>query len=292
MTVPDGESRRRLLNLSVGLVEDLRRRGPQREPGHETFCPHFQVCFPYRGLFVWWVGRDEVVGDANQVVFVRGEEGSRVTGPLDDGYGELIITPRRDVIAQIAHTNGVSLAEHPLFRRRARRAGPSLQLLRSRFLHRATAARWREDLQAEEAVIALLHGAVHGEGQPDPPRAASTARLVRRTKEFLEAELANRILLADIGRAVGASPAYLTDLFRRTEGTSLHRYLIELRLARALVELPHADDLTALAYDVGFSSHSHFSAAFRRAYGSSPSEFRRSRTMTSRATNGSSQRFW
>jgi AraC-like DNA-binding protein len=47
-----------------------------------------------------------------------------------------------------------------------------------------------------------------------------------------------------------------------------------LRLARALVELPHADDLSTLALEVGFSSHSHFSAAFRRAFGCTPSQFR------------------
>jgi AraC-like DNA-binding protein len=99
---------------------------------------------------------------------------------------------------------------------------------------------------------------------------------VRRAKEFLEAEFPNRILLADIGRAVGASPVYLTDLFRRVEGTSLYQYLIQLRLAHALAELPHANDLTALALDVGFSSHSHFSATFRSTFGSTPSRFRQS----------------
>ena len=98
--------------------------------------------------------------------------------------------------------------------------------------------------------------------------------MIGRTKELLEAEFANRIRLPEVGRAVGASPAYLTDLFRRVEGVSLHRYVVQLRLARALVELPHVDDLSALALDLGFSSHSHFSAAFRRAFGCTPSELR------------------
>jgi AraC-like DNA-binding protein len=97
---------------------------------------------------------------------------------------------------------------------------------------------------------------------------------MRRTKEFLESHLSSRILLTDIARAVGASPAYLTDLFARVEGVPLHQYLTQLRLARALVELPYATDLTALALDLGFSSHSHFSYAFRRAFGCTPSRFR------------------
>jgi AraC-like DNA-binding protein len=40
--------------------------------------------------------------------------------------------------------------------------------------------------------------------------------------------------------------------------------------------LAQYDDLTALGLDLGFSSHSHFSAAFRQAYGRTPSEFRES----------------
>jgi AraC family transcriptional regulator len=105
--------------------------------------------------------------------------------------------------------------------------------------------------------------------------APSTRRLIARTKRFLEAAFANPLRLADIAEAVGASPAYLTDVFSRVEGVPLHRYLTQLRLARALVELPDARDLTTLALSLGFSSHSHFTASFRRAFGCTPSQFRK-----------------
>jgi AraC family transcriptional regulator len=58
------------------------------------------------------------------------------------------------------------------------------------------------------------------------------------------------------------------------EGLPLYRYQLRLRLSRALDLLAQCRDLTALGLDLGFSSHSHFSAAFRQAYGRSPSEFR------------------
>ena len=38
--------------------------------------------------------------------------------------------------------------------------------------------------------------------------------------------------------------------------------------------LAEYDDLTSLSLDLGFSSHSHFSSAFRTAYGRTPSEFK------------------
>ena len=122
-------------------------------------------------------------------------------------------------------------------------------------------------------LLALVRVALESDG-PQAQPAASTRRLIRQTKKFLKAELANPIRLSHVGRAVGASPAYLTDVFRRVEGVSLHRYLTQLRLARALAGLPDADDLTALALGIGFSSHSHFSVTFRRVFGCTPSQFR------------------
>ena len=54
----------------------------------------------------------------------------------------------------------------------------------------------------------------------------------------------------------------------------LYRYQRRLRLARALDLISQYDDLTALGLDLGFSSNSHFTAAFREVYGYTPSEFR------------------
>jgi AraC-like DNA-binding protein len=277
---PAGQSRARLLDTPVGLVEDVRRQNVDPRTDPQGFCHVFQVCLPYRGLFVWHVNGEDVVGDPNQVVFVRSGESFRMSGPIADGYAELIITPDLEILSEIAHVNGVPLGDHPLFKRRICVAHPRLQRDRTRFLHWVEGGVNGDGLQAEEMMVGLVRSALQHNGRRDASGGARALRLIRRTKEYLEAELSNRILLSDIGRAAGASPAYLTDLFRRVEGMPLHRYLTRLRLARALAELPRTDDLTRLALDVGFSSHSHFSAAFRRVYGCTPSELRQ---MTRRA---------
>src|SRR5882762_5716818 len=77
-------------------------------------------------------------------------------------------------------------------------------------------------------------------------------------------------------RDAGCSAVYLTQVFQQVEGVPLYRYQLRLRLARALDLLGQYDDLSALSFDLGFSSHSHFSAAFQQTYGRSPSEFRQS----------------
>lgn len=267
-------TRTRLLQSGVGLVENLRSAGARPAGDDRGYSPAFQVCLPYRGLFVWHVGDDEVIGDANQVLFVTGGESFHVSQPRAGQYAELIITPNPEILAELAHDSPDRLSRHPLFRRRSRRADLALLRLRARYLHGA--AHGNSDVvAAEELVIGLLRAALAVDDRTcDASR--PTRRLIGRTKEFLEGRLSDPIRLTDVARAVGASPAYLTDVFRRVEGIPLHRYLTQLRLGRALVELPHSDDLTTLALDLGFSSHSHFTSAFRRAMGCTPSQFRES----------------
>jgi AraC-like DNA-binding protein len=271
LDVRSSESRTQLVDSPVSLVEDYQRGRHEKTP--ENFCDVYQVCLPYRGLGVWHVGDDEVIADANQVLFVRGGESYHMSGPIAGGYAELIITPAIDILEETVGASANRLFEHPLFRNRRRLATSRLQWLRSKLCHWAAAHGRTCELEAEELVVALLRAAA--QHQPtERSYATSTKRLVMKTKCYLEEHLAEQIRLADIGHAVGASPAYLTDTFRRVEGLSLHRYLTQLRLARALMELPYATSLTMLALDTGFSSHSHFSAAFRRAFGSTPSQFR------------------
>jgi AraC family transcriptional regulator len=262
-----------LLDTPVARVEDVGAEVRDGWLGTEAYSPEFQVALPYQGLFVWEVGRDMVVGDPNQALFVAGGEAFRMRHPLPGGYAELIVTPSEWVLDELTGRSGRSPRLHPLFRRRSRTVDPRLQLLRTRLL--AWASGPADALEAEEQVMALLRTALTEEGAPGPPPARSTQQLLERTKIYLASELGRSIRLLEIARAVGASPGYLTQLFRAVEGVPLHGYLTRLRLARALVELPHAPDLTELALELGFSSHSHFSARFRRAFGLTPSQFRR-----------------
>lgn len=85
-----------------------------------------------------------------------------------------------------------------------------------------------------------------------------------------------RWTLAEIANELRVSPVYLTQVFQQVEGLPLYHYQLRLRLALALDLLARYEDLTTLALNLGFSSHSHFSAAFRKLYGCSPSAFKRS----------------
>jgi AraC-like DNA-binding protein len=242
--------------------------------GREDYSPDYQIAFPYRGAFTWHVGREGVLSDPNQVLFVRGGEPFRISETRAHGFGELVITPHAAIMRDVAATGGFDLEDHPLFAARACCVPPRLQRLCLELLHRAPAGDFGE-LEASEMLVRLLTEALRL-SPPARVHSPQTRRLIRRVKQFLEAYFRQRLHLTDVAAAVGGSPAYLTDVFRRFEGVPIHRYLTQLRLGRALLELPHAADLTVLALDLGFSSHSHFTLAFRRFFGCTPSEFRRS----------------
>ena len=64
-------------------------------------------------------------------------------------------------------------------------------------------------------------------------------------------------------------------MFRACTGRTIHGYRHCLRLHAALQRLDDAGaDLTDLALETGFCSHSHLSAAFQRAFGAPPSRWR------------------
>jgi AraC-like DNA-binding protein len=133
-----------------------------------------------------------------------------------------------------------------------------------------------EPLEAESLALTLVQRALGPRTTHAAVASAGCQRLVDRVKLVLTSDLARRWTLAEIAAEVRGSPVYLTQVFQQVEGLPLYRYQLRLRLARALDLLAQYDDLTALSLNLGFSSHSHFSAAFREAYGRSPSEFRQS----------------
>ncbi len=85
--------------------------------------------------------------------------------------------------------------------------------------------------------------------------------------------MSERVTLDDVARAVHVSPFHLARIFQQQTGVPVHRYLTQLRLRASLERLD--SDLTVVALELGFSSHSHFTDAFRREFGRSPSEMRK-----------------
>ena len=81
--------------------------------------------------------------------------------------------------------------------------------------------------------------------------------------------------LAELAARVHYSPYFLARIFRRLTGYSIAGFRQQLRLRLSLEQaLNPAADLSAIAAGYGFSSHSHYTRAFRQAFGCTPSQAR------------------
>lgn len=150
---------------------------------------------------------------------------------------------------------------------------------RIRSLGRANAL--QTDELALELLTAVLEGSYGSRPRNDDQARPATRRAhqsaVDAAKAVMAVRFRERLTLTDVAGEVHLSPFHLARLFRKFAGTPLHRYLNRLRLRAALEQLADGSrDLTGLAFDLGYSSHSHFNEAFRSEYGVAPGQFRRS----------------
>lgn len=96
--------------------------------------------------------------------------------------------------------------------------------------------------------------------------------------DYIEANLAQAVRLADMAQLVRLSPFHFARAFKQSFGVPPHRYHVGRRIARAkdmLADREHS--ITAIARELGFAETSSFSSTFRRVTGASPSDFRRER---------------
>jgi transcriptional regulator GlxA family with amidase domain len=103
---------------------------------------------------------------------------------------------------------------------------------------------------------------------------------------FMKANLNREVLLIEIARLVNLSPSRLQHLFKAETGTPLTQYLKSLRLERAR-ELLETTFLSVkqVMTTAGLKNKSHFVKDFRKAYGMTPTQYRRAITTYLAAEN-------
>jgi AraC-like DNA-binding protein len=157
----------------------------------------------------------------------------------------------------------------------------STYLAQRQLFVRAAAGRDTDALDIDESVIGLLDVVLdrtyaRSGGRLEELPGSSAAELAAATRSWLLPRIAEPLTLARIATAVGCSMFHLCRAFRRATGTTVHGYRDQVRLRQALERIEQGErDLTRLALDLGYSSHSHFTAAFRRAFAAPPSVVRR-----------------
>jgi AraC family transcriptional regulator len=263
----------RLLDTDTVALRNVVCGGECLHRSAEECASVTHLVFPYRGVYMRHVGRDQAVADANQVLFFNAGEGYQISHPMAGGDASLSLTLSDQVLSELAPASLLKGREAIGFRRQHQRIDPRAQALVALLRHCLRNGSI-EPLEAESLVLTLVCRSLGPRTSHEPGASRSRRQLANRVKVLLASDLSRRWSLAQIAREICGSPVYLTQVFQQTEGIPLYRYHLRLRLARALDLIAQYDDLSTLAADLGFSSHSHFAAAFRQAYGRSPTAFR------------------
>ena len=264
---------RRLLDSGTASVRHVDCRGTCRHRSAEECASRTHFVFPYRGVYLRHVGGDLAVADANHVLFFNEGQGYQVSHPVAGGDASLVLSVSEPTLRELAPKGLVCESATFAFNQQHLRIdarAQSLVMLLKHSLEHGTI----EPLEAEALSLTLVSRAIGPRTSRASGATYARRRLVDRVKVLLASDLSRRWTLAEIATGIGGSPVYLTQVFQQVEGLPLYRYHLRLRLARALDELAVREDLSGLAQDLGFSSHSHFSAAFKQAYGLTPAEFR------------------
>ncbi|MBR4867301.1 MAG: helix-turn-helix domain-containing protein [Clostridia bacterium] len=96
-----------------------------------------------------------------------------------------------------------------------------------------------------------------------------------RILSFIHANYAKPLKNTHIGAALGYHPGYVSTLVKSRTGKPLHRYLLEVRLQKAVTLLLDTTlSVAEIARQVGFIDANHFSAAFHRWSGQRPTDYR------------------
>jgi transcriptional regulator GlxA family with amidase domain len=124
---------------------------------------------------------------------------------------------------------------------------------------------------------ALLRQHSNVKGKLDPPAREGLSRSqLKRVYDYVEANLDQNISLEALGRELGMSPFHFAHGFKWRTGLSPYKYVQRQRVERGRLLLDDAgQSVCDIAHALGFSSHAHFSTAFRRELGIPPQVYRR-----------------
>jgi AraC-like DNA-binding protein len=254
--------------------------------GPEERSRTHQIVFPRRGVFEREARGDKLLADANHVLFFLRDEPYRVSHPAGCG-DECTVFAFEDALLEAAVREldpDWAESSRPPFRFGHTPSAQPVFLLHEQ-LRRAARSGSTPLLALDEAAVRLLRALLEStyrqrglsSGRSRPSTSELHQQQVQRTALLLSTRFAEDLSLDAIARAVHSSPYHLARVFRRRSGLSIHQYRHRLRLREALQRLAEGStDLSGLALELGFSSHSHLTDSFRQAFGVPPSEYRKS----------------
>ena len=97
--------------------------------------------------------------------------------------------------------------------------------------------------------------------------------------ELIRTEYMKDISVDLLAKKLGYSASYFGYFFKKQQGVSVGRYVMDVRLEKAMELLGAQHSVASVAEQVGFEDANYFSAAFKAKYGMSPREYRKTKLL-------------
>jgi AraC-like DNA-binding protein len=282
---------RTLYDSPMIAVRDYICRHDHREASPEEESESNSITLMRHGAFARHFGREKITSDVNQASFFGKGSVYRVSHPsgCGDRGTSMVVAP--SILTDIIRELDPAIDERPddPFTFASGPIDTALFLRHRDYVRRLELAEtdpleplWADVTGLQLIADVLVAAYEHAGTKPKKRRSTSKdhAERAEAAKAYIAKHLGENISLAEIASAANASPFNFARLFQQQTGMPVHRYLTRLRLRTSLERIAEPGaDLTSIALDLGFSSHSHFTDVFRREFGATPSEVRENTTV-------------
>jgi len=125
------------------------------------------------------------------------------------------------------------------------------------------------------ALVSLRVAMLAGKRLPTVSHGRLGRRTIARVREYIDARINSDISLSELAAVAEMAADTFARRFKATTGLAPYAYVIEQRVRRAEIVLRETQSsIGTIAYRLGFSSQSHFTATFRRLRGMTPRAYR------------------
>ena len=265
-------------------VQDVECDGATGVQESEETAEFHQIGVTRSGTFVRYNDQGRQVINPNHLVTFNEGQPYQITHPVAGGDSCTTFALAHSVLLEMLRAHDPWVDDHPEspFLRGSLPLGDGDTMLRYHAVRAAIRSPNPDVLQIEERILGFLGVALNlgmsgsvdeTETRRDRQRSGDVADSI---KVMLAERMPDSLTLSSLADSAHISPFNMCRIFKRETGASIHQYLQHLRLVHTLDRIAErpADRLVDVAIEAGFSSHSHFTAAFRREFGVPPSEAR------------------
>ena len=131
-----------------------------------------------------------------------------------------------------------------------------------------------EEILVQSLLLQLIYTVIQDSAAKPTGKSIGQDSVAENAIHYIQEHLTEDLSLNTVAQAVSLSPVYFHNVFKAATGKTLHSYIEEQRIKKAIHLLQTTDySLTKIAYACGFSSQSYFSYVFKRRMGQTPRNY-------------------